>query len=288
MSTYKQYKNSINGISDVGETVKIIEKISATATRSLENKVVQAKSYTENITRLLARLIIFYKNNNHPLLRFPKNEKKALILVTGEKGLVGGLWQEIIEKFSKNRASYNTIIVIGQKGKNKLNKLNIPIDTFFSNPVKEQWSLPAQLRTEKIIRDIFAQLNQENFNTIDIIYPQFYSLADQRPKLTSFIPFKFDLLTSTESVGLPVFEQSKKKIFDRLLRKYIHALFFQIILETKLSELSSRTISMEHAANTTDKLIKKITFKYRKNRRLTVTQRQLENFTAHKILNLSL
>ncbi len=288
MQAYKQYKNSINGIQDVGETVKIIEKISAAAAHPLEKKVIQIKDYTKNIESLLARLIVFYKNNDHPLLRSTNIKKRALIFITNKKGLVGGLWQKMIEEFLRNKNYYQVVIAVGEKGKSKLNRLSINVNSFFPNPVEEEWSLQAQLETEKIIHYVFEYFNQGKFDAVDILYPRFHSLADQRPIFVSLIPFEFKLRVRTRENGLPIFEQSKKDIFNHLLHKYIHAFFFQIMLETKLSELSARTISMEHAANTTDKLIKELTFKYHKNRRIMITQRQLENFTAHKILNLSL
>ena len=55
-------------------------------------------------------------------------------------------------------------------------------------------------------------------------------------------------------------------------------------METKLSELSARTVAMEQATAKTKELIQKLTINYTKERRRVVTQRQLESFAARKII----
>ena len=60
--------------------------------------------------------------------------------------------------------------------------------------------------------------------------------------------------------------------------------FQKIIMETKLSELSARTVAMEHATTKTVELVQKLKLNYTKQRRRVITQRQLESFTTHKII----
>jgi len=116
-------------------------------------------------------------------------------------------------------------------------------------------------------------------------------LANQVPNKVHFLPFDFssaetfarkDVHFDQKNQGLPLFEPSKQKTFDDLLDKYIGVVFRKIIFEAKLSELSARTVAMEHATAKTQEIIEKLHLKYAKNRRRTVTQRQLESFAAHK------
>ncbi len=283
MQTYKYYEDLTEAILGVGETVKIIEKISAGTARSLEDQVDQMKKYIQTIEMILARLLIFYRNNQHPLLKNNSvHSKRALVIITGQKGLVGGLWQEVLEKFFENKNRYQALIVIGEKGKNKLQGLHINVNKFFVHPIQKEWSLSSQIATEGIMKYVLEHFYQGDFETVDVLYPQFHSLINQSPIITPLLPFQFDFKDSVSGDGLPVFEQSKKRIFGKLLDKYIHSFFSAIILEAKLSELSARTVSMEYASNTTDKLIKKLNFQYHKNRRMIITQRQLENFNARR------
>ena len=83
---------------------------------------------------------------------------------------------------------------------------------------------------------------------------------------------------------MPIFEPSKANFFNRLLQKYIGIYFHKLMIETKLSELSARTIAAENASDKTNEFIKKLTFDFMKERRKYVTQKQLESFSVHKMI----
>jgi len=57
-------------------------------------------------------------------------------------------------------------------------------------------------------------------------------------------------------------------------------------METKLSELAARTAAMEHAAETTKKLIHQLKINYFKERRRSATQKQLESFVVHELAKI--
>ncbi len=140
----------------------------------------------------------------------------------------------------------------------------------------------------EISKYIFDIFKNEDYEQIDIIYPSFISLAEQKCLVVPFLPFSFegDLTKKrkeSEELGLPIFEPSKVRIFRQALEKYIKVFLYKIILEAKLSEFSARTVAMEHASEKTKKLIARLNLSFRKERRRLVTQRQIESFSVHKI-----
>lgn len=282
MKSYITYKNQIQGIKDVSETVKTVEKIAASSVHFLKKEVSSLNTYASKLEEMLTRLSLFYQKKNHPLLqKRGVAKKKTLVVLTSDKGLVGGLWHGVINTFLENVEQYQSIIVIGAKGKNYLEEENMPIIKSFTN----LFDIPPKEETEHITNYIFDKFKKGAFSQVDILYPRFISLAEQTPTLVSFIPFNFKLIKEEKiGEGLPIFEPSKQKIFNKLLQKYIEVFFHKVIMETKLSELSARTVAMEHATTKTKEFIQKLTLDYTKQRRRIITQRQLENFTAHKIL----
>jgi F-type H+-transporting ATPase subunit gamma len=272
MKTFLAYKNQVQGFRDVLETVKTVEKIAASSIHFLKQKVYNLNIYASEIERVLARLSLFYQKKNNPLLKKRTKGKKALVILTGNKGLVGGLWHQIINSFLENLKPYQAVIAVGAKGENMLKQENI------QNIAKGDDDM------EHITNYVFDEFKKGAFSQIDILYPQFISLAEQKPNFTQFLPFEFELDKEKENdQGLPIFEPSKEKIFNRLLRKYISIFFYKIIMETKLSELSARTVAMEHASVKTNEFIQKFTLDYVKNQRRLTTQKQLESFAVHQI-----
>ena len=69
MKSYITHKNQMQGIKDVSETVKAVEKIAASSVHFLKQEVSDLNSYAVEIERILARLFLFYQKKNHPLLR---------------------------------------------------------------------------------------------------------------------------------------------------------------------------------------------------------------------------
>jgi F0F1-type ATP synthase gamma subunit len=122
MKTFLAYKNQVQGFRDVLETVKTVEKIAASSIHFLKQKVYNLNIYASEIERVLARLSLFYQKKNNPLLKKRTKGKKALVILTGNKGLVGGLWHQIINSFLENLKPYQAVIAVGAKAKTCLNK----------------------------------------------------------------------------------------------------------------------------------------------------------------------
>jgi len=290
MKSYVKYKNQTEGLKDVSETVKTVEKIAASAVHFLRRKVSALDAYTAETEKALARLSAFYLKEDHPLLRKREKGERALIVVTGDKGLVGGLWHRIVNAVLENSGRYRTLIAVGAKGEGYLKEESAPAEKPFAG-----FSGGSEEEEIRGVMDyVFGEFKKGKFSRVDIAHPKFVSLTKQEPAFTSFLPFEFGLAEGTgfgkagseraSAGGLPIFEPSKQRLFDELLRKYIGVFFRKIIMEAKLSELSARTVAMERAASKTEELIKKLKVGYAKERRRRITQGQLESFAAHRAL----
>jgi len=151
MKHYSEFKKELNGIKDVSETLKSIEKISASKVKTIKNKILNLEKYTLEIFNLLNRLSLFYKNNKNFLLTKRKSGKKILLVIMGEKGLVGPLWQKITSKTLLEKNNYDSILVVGKKGYQKLLEVNINPELFFSFSEKNDLDENINILNKKII-----------------------------------------------------------------------------------------------------------------------------------------
>ena len=279
MENYLVYKDQIEGFKEVSETVKTVEKIAASSIGYLRKDMANIDAYQANMARILARLSLF-----HEVERASKiTGVPALVVLTSDKGLTGGLWRRTIDEFVKSaRQNYGVIISVGTRGEKYLKEEGVEATQSFGNGTDALRQVTDGFRT-----GLFAR--------VDILYPKFMSLAEHRPTIVPFLPFSFDetALPSADKPGAggieygsPIVEPMRAlpDIFDRLMRKYTDAFFQKIAAEGKLSEFSARTVSMEHASTKTDELIKGLVLGYRTEHRRSMTQKQLESFIAHKIV----
>jgi F-type H+-transporting ATPase subunit gamma len=280
MKTYSAYKNQVQGFEDVSETVKAVEKIAASVIHFLKVEVARLREYELNVNGELSYLSSFDLTKVHPLMLKREGLGKALVIITGDKGLVGGLWHKVLNLFLKKSEEYRAVIIVGEKGKSFLEEEQAQIAKSFV----ELSAVPKQREIDSVTDYIFGEFKKGKFSKIDILYPKFISLADQKPEIIPFLPFDFTGGKKPEpEKGFIIAEPSVEEIAGRLLQKYIAIFFHKIILESKLSEASARTVAMEHANAKIKDFIKGIVHSFRKEHHRAVTQRQIESFTAHRI-----
>ncbi len=289
MKNYLKFKGDIEGFQDVLDTVKTVEKIAAASIHDLKAQVQTLQSYKQEIAKTLDRFSSFRVQKNHPLLQKNKQGQKWLIIIGGDKGLVGGLYNHLINTFLQNSQHYQKILVIGQKINAHLEEEGVLPEKVF--PAFSD--LPTTEEVKAITDFLFSTFINKKFATLDILYPSFVSLAEQNPVTVPFLPFDIEEHQPAGLVGqadlnlqpgLPIFEPTKQIIFDLLLEKYISVYLYEFILEAKLSEFGARTVSMENASGKTKKFITKLKSSFIKERRKNITQKQLESFTVHNML----
>lgn len=278
MKNYLAYKDQIEGFTQVADVVKTEEKIAASLIGNLRLKSANLDMYQMHIKDILDRLSLFQHIKTDVKIR----GKRALVILTSDKGLTGGLWRRLVDEFLKTaQHEYPVIISYGLKGEKYLKEEKKDIEKSFDND-------------GDIFPYIIDLFRQGLFSQVDILYPKFVSLSEHIPVIIPFLPFSFksavkmptEKQTKFVDLGFPIIDplRSGSKIFDSLMQKYESSYFQKIVTEGKLSECAARTVSMEHANTKTEELIKNLALDYRKERRRSLTQKQLESFIAHKII----
>jgi len=293
MKTYIAFKTELEGLNNVFDTVNAEEKIAASKVQILKNEILALNDYGEKLEKMMHSLSYFGDDKSHPLMKVRKSGKRTLLMISGDKGLVGGLWHKVVNKSLKIMDEYDDIVVFGIKGKKFLEEEGVEISKFFTA------MYPHEENGDTIADYFFGQFIKGSVSHIDILYPQYVSISKQKPNVVRFLPFSFDKSddvvaanaaadvspAADMAAGIPIFEPSKKYIFNSLLNKYIKLFFYKIFSETSLSKFSARTVSMEHARVKTKELIKKNVQTYNKQRHRMLTQRQLISFGSHKNIN---
>ena len=290
MKNYLEYKNKIFGLQEAAENIKASEKIAVSNISFLRQRARALGAYAAALEKILARLALFYENKNHPLIKGNQGGGgRMLLVISGERGMVGGLWYALAERVFEEKERYKKIIVIGKKGEKRLEDKGIRAQESlaFSYP------LPSEDEIKSAAALIFREYLKEEA-AVDILYPSFVSLALNVPKIIQFLPFDFrkgregadraEERIVGGSLGFPIFEPNKKAIFASLLRKYAAVSFRRIIFEAKLSELTSRAVNSEHSFEKAQDLIKKTRLEYYKERRASITKAQQEALLSHWII----
>ena len=285
MKSYTLSKKEIEGYNNVSETVQTIEKIAASGVHMLKKDIHALQAYTQTIEKTLTRLSVCSQATlEHPLLNLNMKGKDMLVVFSGNRGLVGGLWDNLFDLYLNGKRKEQLILTVGSKA-----------HLFFGERVNqdvEQVTFEGEIPTDTEVTSLCTRLMQQvqdgSIARVTLLYPKNVSIGNQQPTLLPFLPFDIsgvydpeDVITNNP-IGLPIFEASATYLFGRLLEIYINATLYNIALETRLSELSARTVSMEHASEKTKEMVTRLRLVRSRTRRQLLTQKQLESFAAQK------
>jgi F-type H+-transporting ATPase subunit gamma len=141
----------------------------------------------------------------------------------------------------------------------------------------------------KFARDLFLKGEADR---VDILYTNFISTLTQKPQVTPFLPVGE---IQAVSAGVPkdsaqgklehgtveyLFEPGAEQVLAALLPHSLNFQVYQILLEAKASEQSSRMVAMKSATDNAQQLIKDLTLEYNKIRQATITKELLEISSA--------
>ncbi len=277
------FKKQILEIEDIGETVKALEKISAANVHSLKITSQRLIKYERALKKVFCD--IAEKHISHPLFRKLRTFKKLKVILLTEEGLCGVLLNRLLDFVQLSLEENDKILVIGEKGKKLCEERGIKIDYFFSGTK----DIPKKEDIRPIKDFIISQFLTEEINQVLIFYPEFESLAIQNPAIFSFLPFDKEKFKEElgkelkEVVGYPIYEPCQKEIINYLLKEYLGLVFYQKALETKLSELSARTVAMEEAAEKAQKLINQLSHQYFRIKREAITK-NINDLYSHRAI----
>lgn len=279
-----QLKKQISGIEDIKETVKALEKIAAANVHRLKITSQRMKDYEKLLKK------IFYdipeKSISNPLFRKYRALRRLKIILATEKGLCGNILNRLLNYFQATlKEGSDEIMVLGEKGKKLLEERGLKINYFFHIPK----DIPQERDTREIKKLILSRFLSERYNQVLIFYPSFKTLAWQKPESLIFLPLlqeRFEAETKGEgveiSLGEPIYEPSQKEIIDYLIKEYLGLVFYQKILETKLSELSARTMAMETASEKAKNLLFQLSHQYFRVKREAATK-EINDLYSHRL-----
>ena len=147
-------------------------------------------------------------------------------------------------------------------------------------------SLEGEVRTA--VEYLIRSYEEGKIDTLEVLYSQFINTMVQKPVLLPLLPLhdlksilqkherkagKTNTSADTREIQ---FEPNAAAILGELLNVYIKQEIYQMVLEAKASEHSSRMVAMKTATDNAKDLVDDLTLEYNKVRQAAITQEILE------------
>jgi F-type H+-transporting ATPase subunit gamma len=210
-----------------------------------------------------------------------------VIIVTSDKGLAGALNSNLLREAAKFDRDTTAFITAGRKGSLFIARTKRTLVAEFTY---KDAPLFAEARAiSKFAQDLFTS---GEVDSVDILFTNFISTLNQKPEVRHLLPVGEIKALDSEVHGAGgetplaagsteyLFEPSPAGVLGALLPHYLNYQVFQILLEAKASEHSSRMVAMKNATDNAKQIIKDLTLEYNKLRQANITKELLEITSA--------
>lgn len=272
MASIIAIKRRIQAATNVSKTTKAMQMIAASKLKKAQSAALASRPYVEKLTTLTQNITSkIDKEEIHPYMkRNLKSEKTLLIVFAPDKGLCGSLVTNLMREFLKSRENTKTVyIAVGKKIESKISYVKNEIIAAFPFGT----TLPTFDMVYPIARIIEENYLSKNVFSVKVLYAHFISVFTQNPKIATLLPIEVswqnDISQKNDSVSL--FEPDVKTILPSLLEHYLEMSIYQYLLESFLSEQSSRMIAMQNASNNAKEIIEELVLEYNKTRQAKIT-----------------
>jgi len=253
-----------------------MEMIAASKMKRAQERGLAGRPYADKIQQVIADLGALTESGRepHPLLRRRPVNKIALVHITPDRGLCGGL----INNVNRTVASYIlgqkvpvTVIAVGRKGLDFLRRSDREVVAEFTH----LGDRPTLMDTLPISQIVIDDYSQGDFDLVCLVYAQFVSTMIQRPCIQQLLPVEPASIPAVQNVDY-IYEPGHDEVLSNLLPRFVEMQVYHAILESIASEQSARMVAMKSATDNASELIGELTLLYNKARQEAITTELLD------------
>ena len=286
MASTRDIRRRIKSVKNTAQITKAMQMVAAAKMRKAQQAALVGRPYAQLMNEIMAKAAEGTVGFDHPLMQSRKAAKRAVILVSSDRGLCGGLNSNLFREVTKLDKD-TVFITAGKKAAQFIARTKRNLAAEFS--YKDTPEFTEARAISKFVQQVFLKGEVAG---VDILFPKFVNTLTQSPALVPFLPIgqltaasaginqPKKELAAHSSTGVFEFEPDEETVLGELLPHSLNFQMHQILLETKASEQSARMVAMKNATDNAKEIIKSLTLEYNKLRQANITKELLEITTA--------
>jgi F-type H+-transporting ATPase subunit gamma len=253
-----------------------MEMIATLKMRRAQERGLAGRPYSDKISQVLAALAALPREAGalHPLLQRRPVNKIAVVHITPDRGLCGGLNANInrlTASFILGQSVPVTLITVGRKGLEFMRRYNRDIRAEFS----QLGDQPSLLDTLPIARIVIDDYTNGVVDQVYLVYTQFISTMVQKPFMKQILPVEPAAIPQAQNVDY-IYEPNPAAVLGELLPRFVEMQIYHAILESIASKQSAQMVAMRNATDNANELIEDLTLMYNKARQESITKELLD------------
>ena len=288
MPSTRDLRRRIKSVKNTAQITKAMQMVASAKMRRAQQAALAGRPYANLMNEVLAAATAGAGDFQHPLTERREVRKRALILISTDKGLCGALNTNLLREAAKVPAATTVYIAAGRKGAQWVARLKRELVAEFSYKDTPQFAEARAI--SKFAQELFLS---GQVDAVDVVFTNVINTLTQKPEARQLLPIgrlekleadlsgpgsAAELSPSAEAGHL--FEPAAPTVLGNLLPHYVNYQLFQFLQEAKASEHSARMVAMKSATDNAKQLIKDLTLEYNKLRQANITKELLEITSA--------
>ncbi|MBL1227197.1 F0F1 ATP synthase subunit gamma [Enterococcus sp. BWR-S5] len=289
-ASLNEIKQRIASTKKTSQITKAMQMVSASKLTKSEAASKNFQEYAAKIRSIVTHLVASQLNDleeltddpnypelseYHAMLASRPVKKTGYIVITSDKGLVGGYNSSILKQTMtmlqddhENQNEY-VLIAIGSVGADffKTRGYNIAYE------LRGLTDQPSFDEVRKIVSAATAMYDSEVFDELYVCYNHHINSLTSQFRVEKMLPISD--LDPDEDTGFEqeyILEPSKEAILDHLLPQYAESLIYGAIIDAKTAEHAAGMTAMKTATDNAKTIINDLTISYNRARQGAITQ----------------
>jgi F-type H+-transporting ATPase subunit gamma len=251
----RQLQRRIRSVQSTRKITRAMEMIATSRIVKAQQRVVAARTYTEEITRIIANLTASAEAGDHPLLR-PRDEirRMGVVVLAADRGLAGAYNANVVRRAEADIRSTDRparLFLVGRKAESHFRHRGYEIHRAYGGMSDS----PGPDDAHRLAADVIAAYEQGAVDAVDLVATQFLSLGTQRAAVRRLLPVERFGPQPGCAGGYELEPGEPMAILDRLLPRYVEARLFAALLDASASEYAARQRAMKAATDNADDLV---------------------------------
>ena len=271
MRDIKRRKSSISSTQQITKAMKLVSTVKL---QKAKTRAEQTDPYFNYMYKTVSSMLAKSGNIDHPYLKAGDTSKKAVVVITSNRGLAGGYNSNIVKLITGgdfNKEDLD-IYAIGAKGEEAFMSKGYNI----VESAPEIIEAPSYDKASELCKKVLDSFSKGEVGEIYLAYTHFKNTVSQEPQLIKMLPVEIDPEDAGDMDVMMNYEPNEEEALDMIIPKYVTSLFYGALVESHASENGARMQAMDSATSNAEDMISDLTLKYNRARQGSITQELTE------------
>ena len=283
MANLKDIRTRINSVVTTRQVTSAMKMVSAAKLKKSQDNISNIRPFTVRLAGIIHDLNFsleqdiscIYTDEN-------KGDKTVILAIASNRGLCGAFNSNVVKTIQtliedKLQDDFNNgkviVGVLGKQAAKMLKSRNINTDFEYNDMLQAS----TYHQTKNLSQKLIDGFTKGEFKKVYLVYNEFINAAVQNVQTYQYLPFSIPKMGETSRQSMQyLMEPDINGIIYSLIPEMLHAMLFQVLLESQASEHGARMTSMHKATDNATELVNDLQLSYNKARQSAITNEILE------------